>query len=168
MLDDFKNPYDRPSPSVSLALRFFLRGFRDGAACLSSLSSSPFFICCWSFYSFPPFFSPGNCLNLWERERSALFVCRCRHLSYLVCTRTYIKSFYRRREITYTHTQTPTKQSSARSVSSALVSDSLLKEYFTQKKIVIFYSPSTRYDVLFFHRTQKENICFHAFFPMQL
>ncbi len=114
-------------------------------------------------------FSLQGTASISEREHSALFVCRCRHLSYLVCTRTYIKSFYRRREITYTHTQTPTKQSSARSVSSALVSDSLLKEHFTQnKKILSSFTHPQPYDVLFFHRTQKENICFHAFFPMQL
>lgn len=154
MLDFFKEPYDRPSPSVSLALRISLRGFCDGAACLSSLPSLPFSYAADLSILFFPFSLQGTA-SISERERSALLVCRCRHLSYLVCTRTYIESFYRRREITYTHTQTPTKQSSV-FVSSALVSDSV-KEIFRSKieNSIIFYSPLTRYDVLFFHRTQK-------------
>lgn len=106
---------------------------------------------------FLPFSLQGTA-SVSEREGSALFVHCCRHLSYLVCKRTYITSFYRRCAVMYTHTHTPTKESSARSISTALVFDSLLKETIHSKMkshILLTRNPQ-------WSRTLKETICFHA------
>ncbi len=100
MLDFFIELYDRPSPSVSLSLR--IASVMELRASLLSPPLPCSYAADLSILFFP--LSLQGTASISERERSALFVCRCRHRSYLVCAGTYIESFYRRREIAYTDT----------------------------------------------------------------
>ncbi len=143
---------------VPLLLSLLLSGLSSEASVMelrASLLSPPLpfsYAADLSILFFP--FSLQGTTSISERKWSALFVCRCRHLSYLVCTRTSNRFIVDVKSRTRIHRH---PQSKAVYLYHPRLYSTVLKEYFAQKKenSVIFYSPSTRYDVLFFPQNSK-------------